>query len=35
MKNFRTKTKLQEASYMFLVNTLATKEEKNELLKTF
>mgnify|MGYP003876820667 CR=1 FL=1 len=27
--------KLQEATWVFLVNYLATKEEKNELLKTF
>ncbi|KAL4442843.1 hypothetical protein ABPG74_010732 [Tetrahymena malaccensis] len=35
MKTFRAGKKLQEAVWMFIVNYLATKEEKNELLKTF
>ncbi|KAL4455093.1 hypothetical protein ABPG74_006475 [Tetrahymena malaccensis] len=35
MRNFRAEKKLQEATLMFFVNHLATKEEKNELLKIF
>jgi calcium-dependent protein kinase len=35
MKNFRSNSKLQEASYLFMLNYLTSKEEKNELLKTF
>lgn len=35
MKNFRAERKLQEATWMFLVNYLASKEEKAQLLKTF
>lgn len=35
MKTFRAGKKLQEATWMFIVNYLASKEEKNELLKTF
>ncbi|EGR33828.1 protein kinase domain protein [Ichthyophthirius multifiliis] len=35
MRNFRTGKKLQEATWMFLVNYLASKEDKNELLKAF
>ncbi|EGR27981.1 hypothetical protein IMG5_185640 [Ichthyophthirius multifiliis] len=35
MRNFRAEKKLQEATLMFFVNNLATKEEKNELLKVF
>lgn len=35
MKSFRAGKKLQEAVWMFIVNYLASKEEKNELMKTF
>ena len=35
MKSFRAGKKLQEATWMFIVNYLASKEEKTELLKTF
>ena len=35
MKNFRVQQKLQEATFHYIVNYLATKEEKAELLKTF
>lgn len=35
MRNFRAEKKLQEATLMFFVNNLATKEEKTELLKVF
>ncbi|KAL4466461.1 hypothetical protein ABPG73_019079 [Tetrahymena malaccensis] len=35
MKTFRSSQKLQEAAYMFLVNYVSTKEEKDQLLKTF
>ena len=35
MKNFRAERKLQEATWVFLVNYLASKEEKAQLLKTF
>lgn len=35
LKTFRVDQKLQEATWVFLVNYLATKEEKKELLKTF
>lgn len=35
MRNFRAEKKLQEATLMFFVNNLATKEEKNELLRVF
>lgn len=34
-KNFNTKSKLQQAVYFFMVNNMATKEEKNEQIKTF
>jgi len=30
LKNFNTKSKLQQAIYYFIVNNMATKEEKNE-----
>jgi len=35
LKNFNSKSKLQQAVYYFIVNNMATKEEKNELIKTF
>ena len=35
MKGFRAERKLQEATWVFLVNYLASKEEKAQLLKTF
>jgi len=35
MKTYRANQKLQEATYLFLVNYLASQEEKNELLKAF
>ncbi|CAD8079716.1 unnamed protein product [Paramecium primaurelia] len=35
MKKFTAQQKLQEAVFKFIVNQLATKEEKAELLKTF
>jgi len=35
MMSFKAEKKLQEATWMFLVNYLASKEEKNELLKAF
>lgn len=35
LKNFNSKSKLQQAIYYFIVNNMATKEEKNELIKTF
>lgn len=35
MSNFRRGKKLQEATYLFFVNYLASKEEKQELLKAF
>jgi calcium-dependent protein kinase len=35
MRTFRAGKKLQEATWMFFVNYLASKEEKNELLKAF
>jgi len=35
IKNFKTEQKLQHAIYVFLVNNLATKEEKNELYTAF
>ena len=35
MRTFHTTKKLQEAAYMFLVNYVATKEEIDQLLKTF
>ncbi|KAL4470266.1 hypothetical protein ABPG74_011877 [Tetrahymena malaccensis] len=35
MQTFRAGKKLQEATWMYLVNYLASKEEKNELLKVF
>lgn len=35
MRNFRAEQKLQEATFRYIVNYLATKEEKAELLKTF
>ncbi len=35
MKCFRAERKLQEATWVFLVNYLASKEEKAQLLKTF
>ncbi|CAD8110074.1 unnamed protein product [Paramecium sonneborni] len=35
MKNFRQHQKLQEACFKYIVNQLATKEEKQELLRTF
>lgn len=35
MKTFRANQKLQEATFMYIVNSLTTKEERNELLKTF
>lgn len=43
MQNFRvppfyiskSQQKLQEATFRYIVNYLATKEEKSELLKTF
>jgi len=35
LKQFRAQKKLQEATWVFLVSYLATKEEKNQLLKTF
>lgn len=35
MRSFRAGKKLQEATWMFFVNYLASKEEKNELLKAF
>jgi hypothetical protein len=33
--NKQAEKKLQEATLMFFVNNLATKEEKNELLRVF
>lgn len=35
MKTFRAGRKLQEATWVFLVNYLASKEEKSQLLKIF
>jgi calcium-dependent protein kinase len=35
MKTFRVQKKLQEAALIFMVNFLASKDEKNELLKQF
>jgi len=35
MKTFRAGKKLQEATWMFIVNYLSSKDEKNELMKTF
>jgi len=35
MRNFKNLKKFQEASLMFMINFLATKEEKDELLKQF
>lgn len=35
LKKFSTKNKLQQAIYFFLVNHMASKEEKKDLLKTF
>jgi calcium-dependent protein kinase len=35
LKNFSVKNKLQEALYYFMVNNMATKEEKKELMETF
>ena len=35
LKAFNSKSKLQSAVYFFIVNNMATKEEKNSLIKTF
>jgi len=35
LKSFRAERKLQEATWMFLVTYMSTREEKAELLKTF
>ena len=35
MKTFRAGKKLQEATWMFIVNYMSSKEEKQELMKTF
>ncbi|CAD8047903.1 unnamed protein product [Paramecium primaurelia] len=35
MKTFRTTQRIQEAAYMYIIKQFATKEEKEELLKTF
>jgi len=35
LKNFRFESKLQETTWVFLVNFLSTREEKNKLLQTF
>ena len=35
LKAFNSKSKLQAAIYFFIVNNMATKEEKNSLIKTF
>ena len=35
MKSFSTKNKMQKAIYLFLVNNMASKEEKAKLLETF
>lgn len=35
MKTFRSNMKLQEATFMYIVNQLTTKDEKAELMKTF
>lgn len=35
LKNFNSKSKLQQAVYYFIVNNMATKEEKNDQIKTF
>ena len=35
LKDFNFKSKLQAAIYLFIVNNMATKEEKNSLIKTF
>ena len=35
LKAFNSKSKLQQAVYFFIVNNMATKEEKNSLIKTF
>lgn len=35
LKTFRAGKKLQEVTWMFIVNYLATKDEKTELMKTF
>lgn len=34
-KKFNTKSKLQQAVYYFIVNNMATREEKNDLIKCF
>ena len=35
LKNFTTKNKMQNSIYFFLVNHIASNDEKNELIKTF
>lgn len=35
LRSFNCKSKLQQAVYYFIVNNMATKEEKNDLMKTF
>lgn len=35
LKNFNIKNKMQEAIYFFIVNNMASREEKRELLETF
>ena len=35
LKDFQTDEKLQEATYLFFINYIASEEEKNELLRTF
>jgi len=35
MRKFRTERKLQEAFWLFLISYIATKEERDHLLKTF
>lgn len=32
---YQAEKKLQEATWIFIVNHLATRDEKNELMKTF
>lgn len=35
LKSFRFKNKIQETIYYFMINTMATKEERKELMDTF